>query len=69
MSLVGIGHRVLVAAKLDRLARFVRHYARRRDVAEVEGWHLVALEVESSTPPGRYLRTVLAGFPPRRTPT
>jgi DNA invertase Pin-like site-specific DNA recombinase len=56
------GPQVLVVAKLDRLARSVRHYARLLDLAEAEGWSLLALDVESSTPQGRFLRTVLAGF-------
>ncbi len=54
----------LAVAKLDRLSRSVLDFAGIMDTAQREGWALVALDlgVDTTTPNGEVMATVLAAF-------
>jgi DNA invertase Pin-like site-specific DNA recombinase len=54
----------LVVAKLDRLSRSLLDFAGLMERSRTEGWSLVALDlgVDTSTPQGELMATVLASF-------
>lgn len=53
----------LVASKLDRLFRSLQDFASLMATSQAEGWAIVALDVgvDTSTPQGEFLATIMAG--------